>query len=133
MIPRYFLPSLKSVGLSVQERKRKKDFQEHSHGDHLGFSIGTILATFDVQVISICPTKIQVIWPFGSKEVAKNRVSRWQPRPPTWISNWNSFNDVDLQDTPMRPAKFQVNWPFSAGEEAKNRFLRCRAWRLSWI
>ena len=37
-----FLASLESVGLSVQEKKRKIDF----HGGHLGFPIGTILAIF---------------------------------------------------------------------------------------
>ena len=36
---------LASVGLSVQEKKRKIDFQD---GGHLGFPIGTILAMFDL-------------------------------------------------------------------------------------
>ena len=36
---------LASVGLSVQEKKRKIDFQD---GGHLGFPIGTILAIFDL-------------------------------------------------------------------------------------
>ena len=45
--PRCFLPSFKSIGLSVQEKKRKIDFQEGGHGGQLGFPIGTILAIFD--------------------------------------------------------------------------------------
>ena len=46
--PWCFLASLESVGLSVQERKRKIDFQDGRHGGHLGFTIGTILAIFDL-------------------------------------------------------------------------------------
>ena len=75
--PQCFLPSFKSIGLSVQETKAKKRlFQESSHGGHLGFPIGTILAIFDLQVTLMHPTKIQVNWLFGSGEEAKNRFSR---------------------------------------------------------
>ena len=42
------LPS--KFGLSVQEKKRKIDFQDGCHGGHLGFPIGMILAIFDLQV-----------------------------------------------------------------------------------
>ena len=72
--PQYFLPSFKSIGLSVQEKKRKIDFQNSSHGDHLGFLIGTILAIFDLEVTLMLPTKIQVNCPFGSGEQTKNRL-----------------------------------------------------------
>ena len=44
------------------------------------------------------PTELQVNWPFGSGEEAKNRFSRWP-----------------LQVTPMLPTKFQVNWPRGVG------------------
>ena len=40
------LPSLESIGLFVEEKKRKIDFQDGSHGGYLGFLIGTILAFF---------------------------------------------------------------------------------------
>ena len=39
-----FLLSLKSIGLLVQEKKRKTDFQDGSHGGHRGFSNGKLLA-----------------------------------------------------------------------------------------
>ena len=39
---------LKSISLSVQEKKRTIDFQDCHHGGHLGFPIGTILAIFDL-------------------------------------------------------------------------------------
>ena len=73
--PQCFLPSFESIGLLVQEKKRKIDFQDGHHGS-LGFRIGTILAIFDLQVILMLPTKFRVNWPFGSGE-AKKRFSRW--------------------------------------------------------
>ena len=42
-LPRCFQPSFESIGLSVQKKKGKIDFQD---GHHLGFPIGTILAIF---------------------------------------------------------------------------------------
>ena len=42
------LPTKESTDLSVQEKKRKIDFQHGCHGGHLGFPIGTILAIFDL-------------------------------------------------------------------------------------
>ena len=65
---------------------RKIDFQD---GGHLGFPIGTILAIFDLQVILMLPSKFGVNWPFGSREEAKNRFSRWRP---SWISDRNDFS-----------------------------------------
>ena len=41
--PRCFLLSFESIGLSVQKKKGKIDFQD---GCHLGFPIGMILAIF---------------------------------------------------------------------------------------
>ena len=43
-IPRCFLLSFKSIGPSVQEKKRKIDFHDGRHGSHLGFPIEKILA-----------------------------------------------------------------------------------------
>ena len=51
-----------SIGLSVQVKKRKIDFQD---GDHLGFPIETILAIFYLQVTPMLPTKYRVNWPRG--------------------------------------------------------------------
>ena len=39
---------------------KKIDVQDGSHGGHLGFSIGTILAILDLQVTLMLPTKFQV-------------------------------------------------------------------------
>ena len=91
-LPRCFLASLESIGLSVQEKKRKIDFQDGRHGGHLGFPIGTILAIFDLQVTLMLPSKFGVNWPFGSGEETKNRFSRWRPWRPSWISDRHDFS-----------------------------------------
>ena len=67
--PQCFLPSFKSLDLSVQ----KKIFQDSSDSGHLGFRIGMILATSDLQVTLLLHTKLQVNWGFGSGEEVKNR------------------------------------------------------------
>ena len=67
--PQWFLPSLESVGLSVQEKKRKIDFQDGGQGGHLGFPIGTILVIFDLQITPMLPTNYRVNWPRGVGEV----------------------------------------------------------------
>ena len=79
-------------GLSVQEKKKKIDFQDGCHGGHLGCPIGLILANFDLQVTPMLPSKFEVNWPFGSGEEAKNRFSRWQPWRPSWISDRHDFS-----------------------------------------
>ena len=38
----------------------KIDFQDSRHGGHLGFTIGTILAIFDLPITPVLPTKFQV-------------------------------------------------------------------------
>ena len=59
--PRYFLPSFASIGLSVQEKKRKIGFQDLCSDGHLGFPIGTILAIFDLQVAPTLLIKFRVL------------------------------------------------------------------------
>ena len=49
--------SCESVGLLVQEKKFNIDIQDCGHGDHLGFPITRILATFDLQATSILQMK----------------------------------------------------------------------------
>ena len=90
--PRCFLPSFKSIGILVQEKKRKIDFQDRGDGGHLGFPVETILAMFDLQVTPMLPIKFQVNWFFGSGDEAKNIFSRWRPWRPSWISNQNNLS-----------------------------------------
>ena len=134
MSPWCFLPSLKSISLSVQEKKWKIDFQDGHHGGHHGLPISRILAFLNLQVTLILPTKFGVNWPFGSGNKVKNRCSRWLPCQPAWISRRNDFSYFWSTSTPeMLPTKFRVKWHLGLGEEAKNRFSRWLPWRLSWI
>ena len=70
-VAQYFLPSFKSIGLSVRRRSAKYIFMMVSILDFRseGFSL-----FFDLQVTLILPTKFQVNWPFGSE--VQNRFSR---------------------------------------------------------
>ena len=65
----------KSVGLLVQEKKFKLDFQDGHCGGHLGFQTEWILAIFDLQVTMILPTKFPVSWPFGSGDKGQHGFS----------------------------------------------------------
>ena len=72
--PQRSLLQFESIGLSGQEKKRKKiDFQD-GRGGHLGFPIGTILAIFLFSSHPMLPTKFRVNWPFGSGEEAKKKI-----------------------------------------------------------
>ena len=55
----------------------------------LDFHIGKILASLDLQVTPMLPSKFGVNLPFGSGEEAKNRFSRWRPY---WISDRHHFS-----------------------------------------
>ena len=111
------------MGLSIQEKQFKIDFQDGNCGGHIGFPIRTILAIFDLQVTLMTLTKFQVNWPFHSGEEAKNRFSRWLPLSHLGFPIGMILAIFDLPVTPMLPNKFRVNWPFSSGE-AKNRFSK---------
>ena len=90
--PQCFLPSFESAGLSVQEKKRKIDFQDGCHGDNLEFPIETILAIFDLQVTPMLSSKFGVNWLLGLGVEAKNRFSRRLPWRPSWISDRHDFS-----------------------------------------
>ena len=45
-VTRSFLQTLESIGLSVQEKKPKIDFQDGCHGGHLRFSISNDFSYF---------------------------------------------------------------------------------------
>ena len=94
MSPRYFLSSFESVGLSVKRKYFKLNFYHGCHGDHLGLSIGRILAIFGLQVAVILPAKLRVSWPFLSGEEEQNRFSGWRPWQPSSISDLNHFSYI---------------------------------------
>ena len=101
--PWCFLPSLVSIGLSIQEKKPKIDFKDSSHEGHLRLQIGRILAIF----------LYKSPWCFlsssGSAEKEKNRFSRWLPWWPSWISDWKDFTYIwSTRVHLMLPTNFQV-------------------------
>ena len=116
--PRCFLPSFKSIGLLVQEKQKAKN--RFSKWGHLGFRIGMILAVFDLQVTPMLPTKIQVNWPFGSGEEAKNRFLRWRP---SWTSDWNEFSYFWSTSHPNASYQIsrQLGFGFRRSKKNKNK------------
>ena len=71
------ISSFKSNGLLVQEKKRKTNFQDSSHGSYLGFPIRTILSFFWSTSHPDASYQVSSQLAFGSGEEAKNRFSRW--------------------------------------------------------
>ena len=59
MLPTMFLVN---CPFGLGKKKRKMDFQDGSHGCHLGYPIGMILAILNLQVPLMLPTKIKVNW-----------------------------------------------------------------------
>ena len=131
--PWWFLPSFKSIGLSVQEKKRKIDFQDGRHSSHLGFPIKTILSILDLKVTpcflpsfkSISLSVQEKKWKIDFQD---GRHGGHLGFPIETISAI-----FYLKDTPMPPVKFRVSWLYGSGEEAKNRCWRSRPWRPSRI
>ena len=121
--PRCFLSFFESIGLSVQKKKGKIDFQDGCHGGHLGFPIGMILAIFDLFFFFF------FFFLFGFYGLFKN-ISLISSR--SFIEGGRK-PIFDLQVTPMFPSKFGVSWPFGSGKEAENRFSRWLPWWPSWI
>ena len=103
---------MESTGLSVQEKKRKIDFQD---GGHLGFRIGTILAIFDLQVTLMLPSKFGVNWPFDQEKKRKIDFKDGGHGGHLGFPIRMILAIFDLQVTLMLPTKYQVNWPRGVG------------------
>ena len=67
-----YLTSFELIGLSVQDKKLNKDFQDGSQGCRFGFTIRTILDISDLQVAPILSNKFRIQWPFFSDEETQN-------------------------------------------------------------
>ena len=100
------------LAFGFRRRSEKKDFQDGHYGSHPGFPISMILATFDLQVTLMLPTKFGVKWPFGSGEEAKNSFSRWQPWWPSWNSDWNDFSYFWSTSHPDASHQVSSQWAF---------------------
>ena len=128
--PWWFLPSFKSIGFSVQEKKWKIDFPDSRHGSYLGFPIGMILVNFGV-LSPLCflpsfeSTGLSVQQKKRKIDFQDGRHGSYLGFPIETISAIS-----DLQVIPKISTQVQVNWPFGSGEKVKNRFSR---WLPSWI
>ena len=114
-LPRCFLPSFRSVGLLVQEKKRKTDFEDSRHSGHLGFPIETILFLIYKSPRCFLPSFESV----GLLVQENNRKIYFQEGiycGHLGFSNGRTLAIFDLQVTPMLPTKFRVDWLFGSGE-----------------
>ena len=103
--PLCFHASLELIGLSVQEKKRKIDFQD---GSHLGFPICTILAIFDLQDTPMLPSNFGVNWPFGQEKKRKIDFQDGCHGSHLGFLIGTILAIFDLQVTLMLPSKFGV-------------------------
>ena len=120
--PRCYLPSFKSVGFSVQKKKRKINFQD---GRHLGSDWN------DFNYVLLYKTRRFFLPSFksvGFLVQKKKRKKDFQDSSRGGHLGFpigNNLATFDLKFTLMRPTKIQVNWPFGSAE-AKKRFSRWR-------
>ena len=103
------------------------------HGGQLGFPITTILATFDLQVTLMLPSKFGINWLSAQENKQKIDFQDGGHGGHLGFPIGTILAIFDLQVTLMLPSKFGVSWLFGSGEEAKNRFSRWLPWRPSWI
>ena len=106
---------MESTGLSVQEKKRKIDFQDGGHGGHLGFPIGRILAIFDLQVTLMVPSKFGVNWLSVQEKKQKIDFQDGGHGGHLGFLIGTILAIFDLQVTLMLPTKYQVKWPRGLG------------------
>ena len=106
---------MESTGFSVQEKKRKIDFQDGGHGGHLGFLIGKILAIFDLQVTLMVLSKFGVNWPFIQEKKRKIDFQDGGHGGHLGFPIRTILAIFNLQVTLMLPTKYQVNWPRGVG------------------
>ena len=127
-LPQYFLPSLKSTGLSLHEKKFKTDFQDGHHGGYLWFPIRKILASFDLQATRYFLPSFKLIglsvqekfkMDFQDGHIAASLDFLWK--------DFNYFWSASNPDTSYQVLS-QLAFPF---REGSNRFSKWSTWRPS--
>ena len=108
---------MESIGLLIQEKKRKINFQDGCHGGHLGFPIGTILANFDFSYKSprCLLVSLESIGLSVPEEKRKIDFQDGSHGGHLGFPIGTILAIFDLQVTPMLPTKYQVNWPRGVG------------------
>ena len=132
MSPKYFLPSFESADILVLEKKFKIDIQDGRHGGHLGFSICTILAIFNLTVTSGLQMKVSNQLAFRlrgriTKYIFKSVPGSYFGFP---IGTIKIFSTYKLPYTSYEGLN-QLSIPFR--RRVQNIFLRWEWWWLSWI
>ena len=120
--PQCFLPSLRSVSLSVQEKKRKWRPSCISDQNDFSYFWSTSHLNASYQVWSQLA--------FGFRRRREKQIFKMAAMAAAWNSNRQDFSYFWSTSHPNAPTKFGVNWPFGSEEKAKNRFSR---WRPSLI
>ena len=121
---------MKSIGLSVQEKKRKIYYKMAVMAAILDFrskQFSYFLSTNHFHASYQVSNQLNVF----SGEETKIIFSR------RYCSHlgFQSESILDIFNplvTLLRPTRFQDNWPFSSGREAKIRFSRWLPWWQSW-
>ena len=92
-----------------------------------------ILATFDLQVTSILPTKFESIALLIQEKKFKIDFQHGCKGDHLGFPIRMTSAIFDLQVTPILSIRFRDNRSFYSGEEVQNRFLRWQLWRPSCI
>ena len=118
--------------ISGEEAKHR--FQDGGHGGHLGFSIETILAIFDLQVTPMLPTKFQVSWPFssGGKRKIAFQDGGHGGHLGFPIGMFSIIFNLQVTWCILPSFKSIIEWLFYSREETKYIFKN-NPWRSSWI
>ena len=108
--------TFKSVGLSVQEKKLKMDFQDDGCGCHLEFWIRTFLAILYLQITTILPARSEVSWPFGLQVQEKFKIDLQDGSHLGFLTEM-ILTISDLQVALIPPTKFcHLAFPFSSSK-----------------
>ena len=92
--PLYLLPSFKTIGLTLQEKRLKIYFLKSGHIDRLGMLIETIFAIFDPQNALILPIECESVGPSVQEKKLKIffKMAALLAILAVWISNQNEFS-----------------------------------------
>ena len=127
--PWCFLPSFKSVGILVQEKKRTIDFQGEHKGEHLGFPTEGFKGFF----LSMSPwCFLRSLESIGLSVQEKKRKIDFQDGSHGGHLGFpiRMILAILILVILMLPSKFQDKWSLVSREEAKTRFSR---WWPSWL
>ena len=110
------------ICLSVQEKKRKIDFQDGSYGGHLRLPIRMILAILIYSSHRCFLSNFKTIGVLFQEKKRKIYFQDGVHGRHFGFPIGTILAIFYLQVTLMLPTEFHINWPFVSDERAKNRF-----------